>query len=214
MRSATQADYHQITECTESYFDRLGDSPLGMGWPNVADAAKRFDVMLDVIRAESPSHTQLLDFGCGAGHLYDHLLRLNRADIEYHGIDLSSRFVETCREKYPGIDFQCVDILESPDCLPNFDYAVINGVFTSKCQMNFEQMFDFVQRITSLLFERANVGIAFNAMSKQVDWERDDLFHLPLDAMAEFVCRELSRHFVIRNDYGLYEYTTYVYRNA
>ncbi len=49
-------------------------------------------------------------------------------------------------------------------------------------------------------------------MSKQVDWERDDLFHLPLDQMADFVCGNLSRNFVIRNDYGLYEYTTYVYR--
>ena len=80
--------------------------------------------------------------------------------------------------------------------------------------MNFEQMFHFVKRVISLLFNRCRVGIAFNAMSKQVDWERDDLFHLPLDRMAEFVCKELSRHFVIRNDYGLYEYTTYVYQTS
>jgi hypothetical protein len=30
--------------------------------------------------------------------------------------------------------------------------------------------------------------------------------------MAEHVGRSLSRHFVIRHDYGAYEYTTYVYR--
>ena len=43
---------------------------------------------------------------------------------------------------------------------------------------------------------------------------RDDLFHLPLDLLAEFLDTLLSRHFVIRNDYGLYEYTVYVYHDC
>jgi hypothetical protein len=45
-----------------------------------------------------------------------------------------------------------------------------------------------------------------------VDWERDDLFHLPMDILADFLSREVSRHFAIRADYGLYEYTVHVYR--
>ncbi len=212
MRSAITPDYRQITDCTESYFDRLGDSALGMGWPNVADAVKRYNVMLDVIRPEQPSPTHLLDFGCGAGHLYEHICQLGRSDIRYSGIDLSDRFISQCRAKHPAADFQCLDVLRSPAKLPHFDYAIINGVFTSKCQMTFDEMQSFFQEVISLLFSRCRIGIAFNAMSKQVDWERDDLFHLPLDQMADFVCGNLSRNFVIRNDYGLYEYTTYVYR--
>jgi hypothetical protein len=54
--------------------------------------------------------------------------------------------------------------------------------------------------------------MALNLMSKHVDWERDDLFHLPIDELLQFSRRELSRHVVIRHDYGLYEYTAYVYR--
>lgn len=207
-------DYQQITTCTESYFERLGDSPLGMGWPNVDDAVRRYNVMLDVMRPAAGSPVTLLDFGCGAGHLYEHLIELGRSDIQYHGIDLSEQFISLCRKKHPRTDFQYVDVLQHPDALPEVDYVVINGVFTSKCEMSFEQMFAFVRRILSLLFSKCRKGMAFNAMSKQVDWERDDLFHLPLDTMAEFACRELSRNFVIRNDYGLYEYTTYVYRES
>jgi hypothetical protein len=56
--------------------------------------------------------------------------------------------------------------------------------------------------------------LAFNVMSKQVDWERDDLFHLPLDRLLTFLSREVSRHVVIRHDYGLYEYTAYVYQSS
>ena len=49
-----------------------------------------------------------------------------------------------------------------------------------------------------------------SGMSKQVDWERDDLFHLPCDPLLAFLESELSRHCVVRHDYGLFEYTTYV----
>jgi hypothetical protein len=55
-------------------------------------------------------------------------------------------------------------------------------------------------------------GIAFNVMAKAVDWERDDLFHVPTDDLIAFLVNQLSRQFVLRNDYGLYDYTTYVYR--
>ena len=47
------------------------------------------------------------------------------------------------------------------------------------------------------VFPLAKRGIAFNVMSKQVDWERNDLFHLSLDEMSSFVTKHLSRHFVV-----------------
>ena len=31
--------------------------------------------------------------------------------------------------------------------------------------------------------------------------------------MTDYVGQALSRHFVVRHDYGAYEYTTYVYRS-
>jgi len=37
---------------------------------------------------------------------------------------------------------------------------------------------------------------------------------LPLDTLASFACRELSRHFVTRNDYGLFEFAAYIYAPA
>ncbi|MEZ6062825.1 MAG: class I SAM-dependent methyltransferase [Planctomycetaceae bacterium] len=206
--------YHEITACTESYFDRLGDSPLGMGWPNERDALTRYQVMLDVIREPADQRTTLLDFGCGTGHLYEYILAQRLTHIDYRGVDLSERFIAECQRKHPDAGFQQLDALTDPGLLPDFDYAVINGVFTSKCSMSHDEMFCFVQRVIRLLYSRSRRGIAFNAISKQVDWERNDLFHLPLDDMAWFLCHNLSRNFVVRNDYGLYEFTTYVYRDA
>ena len=215
-RTVPPPAYRQITECTESYYDRLGDSPLGMGWPNVPDALRRFGIMLDVIRG-GPSRSEplrLLDLGCGVGHLYEYLRGSSLDGIRYTGIDLSQRFIGICRSTHPGVDFRHVDILQHPEALDEYDYTVINGVFTSKCAMSFHEMWAFVQSLLKLVFRRSRCGIAFNAMSSHVDWERDDLFHLPLDTLAAFLCRNLSRNFVFRNDYGLYEFTTYVYQSG
>lgn len=205
--------YTEITAWIEAAFERLGDSPQGMGWPNVPDAIRRYQVMLDVLRDQGSRQqpVRLLDLGCGCGHLYEYIRGNALNGIRYTGIDLSERFIQRCRTKHPDADFRQLDVLQSPELLEQFDYVVINGVFTQKCSISFEQMWAFTQSLIRLAFERSSCGIAFNVMSKHVDWERDDLFHLPLDTLAAFLCSHLSRHFLIRNDYGLYEYTTYVY---
>ena len=55
-------------------------------------------------------------------------------------------------------------------------------------------------------------GLAFNVMSKHVDWERDDLFHVPMDRVAALMHRLAGRNVTLRADYGLYEYTCYGYK--
>jgi hypothetical protein len=88
----------------------------------------------------------------------------------------------------------------------------MNGVFTVKRSLPFDNMFSYFQDVILSVFPKSRVGIAFNVMSKHVDWERDDLFHLPFDLLAAFLTKKVCRNFVFRNDYGLHEYTTYVFR--
>jgi SAM-dependent methyltransferase len=192
-----------------------GDSHRGVDWPNRPDAEKRYDVMLDMIgNAATPA--SLLDVGCGLAHLYDRIVE-KRWDthLSYEGLDISPAFIAACRRKHPRIRFHEVDIL-APDTvlLPacQYDYVVLNGVFTEKLAMSHAEMSGFFQRMLVTVFQFARKGVAFNVMNKHVDWERDDLFHLAFDEMAGFVIRNLTRNFVIRNDYGLFEYTVYLYR--
>ena len=111
----------------------------------------------------------------------------------------------------PGMCETLMDILEDSTTLPCFDYIIINGVFTQKLEMSFDQMFDFFKLLVQRVIIKAVKGIAFNVMSKYVDWEKDEAFHLPFDILSDFLCKSVSRNFVFRHDYGLYEYTTYVY---
>jgi SAM-dependent methyltransferase len=210
----TEPRYMSIAAHYEACLELHGDSHLGVDWPKLEDVETRHSVMLDVIRRPVElTPVRLLDFGCGAAHLYERILRDGTGDIEYEGLDIAEPFVALSREKFPSVTFHCLDVLTaSDDELPHCDYAVMNGVFTEKVDLSFQEMTEFFQATVARVFGLAEIGIAFNVMSKYVDWERDDLFHLPFDDLARFLTAEISRNFVIRNDYGLYEYTAYVYR--
>jgi SAM-dependent methyltransferase len=208
-----EKNYRDIVSHYESCLERHGDTHRGVDWPKLEDAATRYDVMLDVIRRGAGDETvSVLDFGCGAAHLYEHMLAKGVRGVAYAGLDLSEKFVELSRRKFPSNEFYCVDILDDASGVPRFDYVLMNGVFTEKRGLGFDEMLAYFERLVKEVWAKAGRGLAFNVMSKHVDWEREDLFHLPFDTLAAFLTRELTRDFVFRNDYGLYEYTAYVYR--
>lgn len=205
--------YLTIVSHYEACLERHGDTHLGMDWPKEADVEKRYQVMLDVIkRGVQGQRVSLLDFGCGTAQLNEYLTRQGLENIEYAGLDLSEKSVRLAQDKFPARQFFVVDLLDENVPLPNFDYIVLNGVFTEKRDLTFEEMFSYFKQLVIRVFQHAAMGMAFNVMSTHVEWEREDLFHLPFDTLAEFLRKDVSRNFVFRNDYGLYEYTTYVYR--
>ena len=203
--------YLKIVRHYENCFDRFGDQAKGVDWPSEESALVRYKVMHELIR-EIDISASILDFGCGLGHFYKYLQKSGVQNLEYTGLDLSEKFVENCRKKYPSLTFYSGDVFDPSFSLPTFDYLILNGVFTEKLDLTNDEMWNFTQRLLTKVFSLCRKGFAFNVMSKNVDWERDDLFHLSIDQLTDFLFRKLSRNFVIRNDYGLYEYTTYVYR--
>lgn len=210
--------YIEIVRYCEEFLEKNGPAtPAGVGWLKPEETDKRYGVMLDVIRM-GPQWTGdmrqliLLDLGCGLSHFYDFIQRVGCVGTTYIGLDLSEKFIAASRSRYPENCYICADVLVDESALPAFDYAIMNGVFTVKIGLSFDEMFDYFKRLISIVYRKARKGIAFNVMSKQVDWERDELFHLPMDTLAWFLVKELGRTFQIRNDYGLYEYTVYLYK--
>lgn len=207
-------EYRKIVEHYENCLAQYGDTPRGVDWTKENEVEIRYRVMLEVVRqSDAGAPVSLLDFGCGTSHLYEYILRNNLENkIEYSGLDLSEKFVEVSQRKFPHINYYQADIIKNPDAAPVFDYIVMNGVLTEKRELGFDEMWEYAQTLLARVFEKTRRGVAFNVMAKTVDWERDDLFHLPMDTLSLFLVKKLSRNFVIRSDYGLYEYTTYLYK--
>src|SRR5262245_19181342 len=203
-----------IAEACEEDLVKYGDTFRGVGYTkSEREAAQRYALMLQVVREEGQP-VSLLDFGCGLAHLADFLEShgARYRHIEYTGLDISQKYLDAARGRHPRRPFVLMDVLESDIDLPDFDYVVMNGLFNYRGTITHEEMKRYWQQLIAVVYRHCRRGLAFNVMSTIVDWERDDLFHLPFDEMARFVGAHLSRHFVIRHDYRGYEYTTFVYR--
>jgi SAM-dependent methyltransferase len=206
---------YAIVESCEQDLERYGDTYQGVGWTkSQVHADLRYRVMLELVRRPLAGRITLLDVGCGASHLYEHMRANAITDIEYSGLDLSSKFLALSARKFPDVTYFHADLLDDTARLPTFDYVVLNGLFNYKGTASHDTMWAYVQALLRRVAAIARIGFAFNVMTKYLDWERDDLFHLPLDMMAAFIGAEISRAFVVRHDYGLFEYTVYVYKES
>lgn len=206
-------DYMKIANHYEKCFQVHGDTCRGVDWPNQNDAEMRYKVMLNIVdwyemKYRKKNLYDVLDLGCGLGHLYEYIKK-NISNIRYSGLDISDIFINKCKCKFPEVEFFCKDILQEDD-FGRYDFIIMNGVFTEKLNLSYESMWDFFTRMITKVYTVCDKGIAFNLMSKDVDWERDDLFHVPLNQVSLWLTGNLTRNFVIRYDYGLYEYTVYL----
>lgn len=204
-------NYYSIVKHYENCLAIYGDTHKGVDWPDKAGADLRYKVMSSVLKANPNNEISILDFGCGTAEFYQFLVDSGFTNFKYTGLDISPKFIEVAKSKFPGLDFICMDFLKDSNEFGSFDYIIMNGVFTEKLNLSFDEMWNYLKELLPIVFRHTNKAIAFNVMSKNVDWERSDLFHLPMDILAQYLTKELSRHFIFRHDYGLYEYTAYVF---
>ena len=207
--------YKSLVKLVEGLFETHGDSHQGLGCPKPDGFYDRYRVYFDVIRfgPATKGKCAILDVGCGTARLLDQIKASGRKDIDYRGVDLSPVLLEAARRKHPEADFICGDPFDLDQIWSAApDYVVFGQIFTCRLQMSEEQMTDYMVRMLRLAFAHCRCGIVFNVMSAHVDWQREDLFHVPFDRMAEILQVNLSRNYIFRADYGLYEYTVYVYK--
>jgi SAM-dependent methyltransferase len=188
--------------------------PDRLGWPNAADLAARYAMLLSAIdfgRYSSERPLKLLDVGCGFGLLLDYLKENSLIDlVDYTGVDLVDSVLDEARARWPRHRFHKRDVRDDPYPDDAFDYCIVCGIFTVKNDNSYEDTVALAQSTFKAVWPSVTLGLAFNCMSKHVDWERDDLFHWPLDDIMAFCKKELSRHVSLNLDYGLWEVSTLV----
>ena len=94
--------------------------------------------------------------------------------------------------RWPTHDFSCRDILTAPLAEQSVDIVIMNGVLTERVSLSVDEMTALAEALVAAAFRVARVGIAFNVMNAHVDWQRDDLFYWPFDALADFLKREVG----------------------
>lgn len=211
------SDVEQIVRPIVQHFSGRPVTPEAVLWPNADDLPHRFCALLsgvDWSLYSSERPLRLLDLGCGPGFLLDYLSQKGLLDrVAYTGTDLSPEILAEAARRWPGREFLLRDIRKDPFPEGIFDYAILCGVFTVRFSLSNESMLNLMVETLESAWAAVGHALAFNVMSKHVDWERDDLFHLSCDEAVQIAWKRLgTRQVRILHDYGLYEYACLIFR--
>lgn len=215
---SAKENYESIVRHYVATLEEHGQGYRAVDWKSAESAATRYDVMLDLIdwdrQRPSDAPVRLLDFGCGLGGLLEHATHTGRAgNLVYEGLDIAPEFVHLAKQRFPKTRFHHGDVLAGSWTFGQFEYAVMNGVFTRRETLTSQEMQDYVRQLAGRVFDACDGGLALNFMSPLVDWEDPNLFYPPFSFVQDLAGTLGATRVILRNDYNLYEQTVYLYRN-
>jgi SAM-dependent methyltransferase len=204
--------FHDTNHLKAFYKNELelhGDSHASVRYASRDSQWRRYDILTQISSLEDKT---ILDYGCGVGHLYEYLDEKNILVKDYIGIDILPEFLKISQNKFPSATFfESIQEVHKP-----FDFGIISGTFNDILSNNR----DFWKHVVTDLFERCNEGIAFNMMSKYVDYENPKLYYEDPEYVFTFVKENLSSFVTLRHDYLCkddtipYEFSIYVYKKT
>ena len=207
-------DFNRDIDALSKHYAKLvrrhGDAPEGAQYSDRETQERRMAVLCEIGVTKT---SKLLDFGCGTGQLLSFLQRSLGYEGEYVGYDISPEAIELARSVHPAGRFEVRNILEQP-IEERFDYVLVSGVFNNLISDNRA----FFEAISRRLMAQADVGYAFNMLSRFVDYFDDGLYYEdPLHAFR-FCKEQLSPLVTLRHDYAVrpgsipFEFSVYVHR--
>jgi 2-polyprenyl-3-methyl-5-hydroxy-6-metoxy-1,4-benzoquinol methylase len=180
---------------------------------NKKQQSLRFKYLLDHL--DIKKNDSLLDVGCGLGDLSEYLKK-NKIRCSYLGVDFLEHFIESASKKYGNsskINFLQLDIHQQQ--LPKtYDWVVLSGLFNDKDHNSDGLMLNLITK----MFKASKKGIAFNSLTKYVDYEDKKLFYSNPDKVFKFCVKKLSKYVLINTNYQLkkntipFEYTMVVFK--
>lgn len=210
--------HHAMTDVladTRAYYQGKihahGANPVGVDWGNETAQRLRFEQLLKVLPRSSASIPSINDLGCGYGALLAHLEEQGR-QTDYLGIDLVPAMVEAARERFPArgrfeVGSRCPRVA---------DYCVASGLFNVRNEVPPADWQAFILDVLDDLHAHSRLGFAFNCLTSYSDTDRmrptlhygDPLWYFDLCK------RKYARNVALLHDYGLYDFTIIVRKDA
>lgn len=208
------SDFNRDIEALSKHYGGLvkrhGDSPESAQYADRETQERRMAVLCEI---GVTKQSKVLDFGCGTGQLLSYLQRMLGYEGEYVGYDISPEAIELAQSAHPAGRFEVRNILDHP-AEERFDYVLVSGVFNNLISDNRA----FFEAISRRLMAQAEIGYAFNMLSRYVDYLDDGLYYEDPMHVFRFCKEQLSPLVTLRHDYAVrpgsipFEFSIYVHR--
>jgi len=193
--------------------EQFGATAKGVDYNGEGARVPRFVELAKVINpAEKFS---VIDYGCGTGAMLD-FLHARGWQFEYYGVDLIEKMIVAARATHQG--FSNAHFTTNEKELPVTDYLVAAGIFNIKMDAEYTEWQNFTCETLKRMDRLCSKGLAFNMLTKYSDAdrmaERPDLFYGDPLFFFDFCKQNFSRNVALLHDYGLYDFTILVRKDA
>ena len=188
-----------------------GPTAKGVDWNDQASQELRFDQLLKVCDPSRPF--SLNDYGCGYGALARYLGRRGYT-FRYTGFDISDEMVVKARELLR--DAENHRFVGSESELEPADYTVASGIFNVRLDAADDAWEQHVLETLGRIDALSLKGFSFNMLTSYSDADRmrPDLYYADPRVIFDHCKRTFSRWVALLHDYGLYEFTIVVRKEA
>lgn len=163
----------------------------------------RFRKLLEIADLSDQS---ILDLGCGQGDLYEHIAQQFQG-FSYEGIEVVPEMVQYARERFPGVEFNCRNILSDP-LVRSYDYVILCGLFN----IHIPDCEAFMKKFLAAAFAGCEKGMGFNFISSHVTYTTPHTtYHNPASVL-DFCIKNLSPKVSLFHHYGRADVAVFVYR--
>ena len=209
--------YKDIIAISSDYYSSKlkehGETPQGVDWNGIESMRLRAEQLLKVI--DKSTHFSINDLGCGWGYIYDLLSELG-LDFYYHGFDISEEMVSRANERINNNNKMNYSFA-SGDKLTNVaDYTIASGIFNVKNGFDDEVWIQYIIDILTNMNTLSKKGFAFNCLTSYSDKEhmKPELYYADPLFLFDFCKTNFSRNIALLHDYGLYDFTILVKKEA
>lgn len=174
-----------------------------LGWESREAQFRRFSVLTDFVDLTGK---ELLDVGCGLGHLLDHLKEKN-ISCSYTGVDLLDSMHRDASKRHSDHRFLCGDMFaQSLFDLRSFDVIYCSGIFN----LNMGNNYDFLKTALIRFLELAREAVVFNLLHRDAPDKEEKYYYFYPDQIireVEQLTRDLAsirlvEHY-LQNDFTL-----------
>ncbi len=203
-----------LSEVADYYSAKLaqhGATARGVDWNNEEGQILRFEQLTKVIRYRLGF--SINDLGCGYGALIDYLWPKYH-DFFYTGCDVSRDMICAAKARY-GARAK-VRFVQASKPAQKADYGIASGIFNVKLSRRNEDWINYIDATLDTLDRTSKYGFAFNCLTSYVDPEkmRGDLYYADPCTLFDLCKKRYSRQVALLHDYGLYEFTIIVRKEA
>jgi RimJ/RimL family protein N-acetyltransferase len=210
VRPLTDPRWQKDDDCNVQFYsgllDQHGVDVHALAWGSRQSQRLRFRVLAECANLEG---TSVLDVGSGLGDFYD-WLNESHITVDYTGIDLTPRMVESACQRFPEVRFKVGSLHQfGPAWDTCYDFVFASGIFARRQA----DPVGFLHATVSKMFGLCAKAAAFNSLSNWSPVKDEGEFHAdPLETLA--FCRTLTPWIVLRHDYHPRDFTVYMFREG